>query len=129
MLLGTLLRRLEDERFTTQVLFSLGDITLAGRIGKAAAAFGETPGEYAANACARFGDGADDEDWLALMTALERGADPAATCLRAMVEWALKAEAAAAAAAQAPAAPPHEGCGCGGHGGGCGGGGDHHGPG
>lgn len=124
MLLGTLLRRLQDERFVGEILFSLGDITLARRVESAAAAFGESPGEYAAGACARFGDGASDEDWLALMTALERGADPAATCLRNMVEWSLKSEAEAAAKATAASSG---GCGCGGAGGGCGG--DHHGPG
>lgn len=122
MLLGTLLRQLQDGRFAAEVLFTLGDVTLAGRVAEVAARFGETAADYAAGACARFSDAADDEAWLALMTALERGEDPAATCLRAMIEWSLKADA-------APLAPaPASGCGCGGHGGGCGGAeGAHHG--
>lgn len=119
MLLGRLLRQLQEERFVAQILFALGDITLAGRVDAAAARYGERAGEYAAGACARFSEGASDEDWLALMTALERGGDPAATCLRNMLEWSLKAE------AEAEADQPHEGCGCGG--GSCAG--DQHGPG
>lgn len=114
MLLGTLLRQLQDERFTKEILFSLGDVTLAARAEQAGAPFGESAADYAAAACARYSEGASDEDWLSLMTALERGADPAATCLRAMMEWALKTDAAAAALPQDS--------GCGGHGhGGCGG--------
>lgn len=119
MLLGTLLRQLRDERFAGEILLGLGDITLAARVAEAGAPFGESTADYAAGACARFSEGASDEDWLALMTALERGADPAATCLRAMVDWSLKTDAAAAAPAQ------ESGCGCGGNGG-CGGHG--HGP-
>ncbi|MCG5234834.1 hypothetical protein [Xanthobacter oligotrophicus] len=118
MLLGALLRQLQDERFAQETLFALGDVTLAGRVAQAGARFGETAAAYAAGACARFSDGASDEDWLALMTALERGSDPAATCLRTMIDWSLKQDA---------APPPAEaGCGCGG-GGGCGG--HDHGPG
>ncbi len=111
MLLGALLRQLEDERLASQMLMALGDVTLAMRVEKAAARFGETAAEYAAGACARFGEGAGDEDWLALTSALERGADPALTCLRAMIEWSLKHDAASAANAA--------GCSCGGQGNAC----------
>ena len=113
MLLGSLLKQLEDDRFARETLFALGDVTLAERARRAGEPFGEGAAEYASAACARFSSGASDEDWLALMTALEKGTDPAATCLRAMMEWALKADAAAAA-------PQEAGCGCGGTGGGCG---------
>lgn len=113
MLLGTLLRHLQDERFAQETLLSLGDVTLAARVEEAGARFGESAADYAAGACARFSDGASDEDWLALMTALERGADPAATCLRAMIDWSLKQD-------RAPAR--QDACTCGG-------GGEHdHGP-
>lgn len=126
MLLGTLLRQLQDERRVTQMLFDLGDITLAGRVADAAARYGESDGEYAAGACARFSDSASDEDWLALMTAIERSADPAVTCLRTMLDWSLKSDAEAAAKAEAAASGhAHSGCGCGG--GGCSG--EAHGPG
>ncbi|MFG1344359.1 hypothetical protein V5F59_05655 [Xanthobacter autotrophicus DSM 431] len=117
MLLGVLLRHLQDQRFAQETLFALGDVTLAARVAQAGARFGESAADYAAGACARFSDGASDEDWLALMTALERGSDPAATCLRAMIDWSLKQDAAPS--------PEEAGCGCGG--GGCGG--HDHGPG
>ena len=39
---------------------------------------------------ARFTAFASDEDWLALMTALERTSDPAAACLRQMLLWSLR---------------------------------------
>jgi hypothetical protein len=38
----------------------------------------------------RFSIFADDEDWLALMTALERARDPGAACLRQMLAWSLR---------------------------------------
>ncbi|MFG1230553.1 hypothetical protein [Xanthobacter wiegelii] len=110
MLLGTLLKQLQDGRFAEEILFSLGDVTLAARAEAAGAPFGEGAADYAAAACARFSNGASDEDWLALMTALEKGTDPAATCLSAMMEWALKADASAAASQEG-------GCGCSGTGG------------
>lgn len=120
MLLGSLLRRLRDERFAQETLIGLGDLSLVARADAAGAPYGERAADYAASACARFGDHAGDEDWLALMTALERSTDPAATCLRTMTEWALKDD--AAAAAREAEGASHDSCGCGG-GGGCGSGG------
>lgn len=125
MLLGSLLRRLRDERFAQETLLSLGDLSLVARADAAGAPYGESAADYAASACARFGDQAGDEDWLALMTALERSTDPAATCLRTMTEWALKDDAAAAVREAEDAARDGGGCGCGGGGGGGGHGGGH----
>lgn len=127
MLLGTLLKQLQDDRFAADTLFALGDITLSGRAAQAGAPYGENAGEYAASACARFSGGASDEDWLALMTALEKGTDPAATCLRTMVDWSIRTDAAEAEeeAEGEVAKAVQGGCGCGGSGG-CGGHG--HGP-
>lgn len=114
MLLGSLLKQLEDDRFARETLFALGDVTLAERARRAGEPFGEGAADYASSACARFSSGASDEDWLALMTSLERGEDPAATCLRTMMEWSFRQD------AEALAPKPDGGCGCGG-GGGCGG--------
>lgn len=126
MLLGTLLHQLQDERIAQDVLFALGDITLATRVEAAGAKMDENVGEYAAGACARFSEGADDEAWLALMTAIERSSDPAATCLRTMLEWSMTRE-----AKEETAQGGHEeelfsgGCSGGGGGCGCGQGGGH----
>lgn len=118
MLLGHLLKQLQDDRFAAEILFGLGDITLSRRAGEAGAPYGESAGAYAASACARFSADASDEDWLALMTALEKGADPAATCLRTMVDWSIRQD--AEEAAEGAQAAAEGGCGCGGAGG-CGG--------
>ncbi|MGQ3671520.1 hypothetical protein ACT6QG_03870 [Xanthobacter sp. TB0136] len=132
MLLGTLLRQLQDERIANDLLFALGDVTLAARVEQAAGVMDENVGEYAAGACARFSDGADDEAWLALMTAIERSTDPAATCLRTMLEWSMARDAEDAALIasgvdeeerldQGGCSGGHGGCGCG-----SGGSGGHH---
>jgi hypothetical protein len=110
MLLGTLLTRLETAEYATALLESLGDIILLARIGETAGRYDETPGGYASTAVARFSRDAGDEDWLAVMTALERADDPAAACLRHMVEWALGQD--IDAMNEAP-----ESCTCGGQGG------------
>ena len=68
----------------------------------------ESLGEYASGATRRFAATASDEDWLALMTAIEVSDDPAATTLGRMVRWSLTRD------AQAMAAPAAGGCTCGG---------------
>jgi hypothetical protein len=110
MLLGTLLARLETPAYATALLEGSGDLVLLARIEATSAAHDERPGEYAANAVARFSQGASDEDWLALMTALERAQEPAATCLRHMVLWSLEGDA-------TPHPQEKAGCSCGGQGG------------
>jgi hypothetical protein len=93
MLLGDIIRDLTDEHCATGALVALGDLPLLAQIETARTAHGETAGAYAANAVARFADGASDEDWLGLMNAVERTDDPAGACLRRMIEWSLKQDA------------------------------------
>ncbi len=111
MLLGTLLRKLESTTYSAGLLESIGDLVLCARIEEMGARHDERPGDYAAAAVARFSQGASDEQWLALMTALERSEEPAATCLRHMAEWALEKDA-------TPASAKAHACTCGGQGGG-----------
>ena len=89
MLLGDIIRELSNEGTAAGALVALGDLPLLLRIDAARAAHEETAGGYAAGAVARFADGAGDEDWLALMNAIERTDDPASACLRRMIEWSL----------------------------------------
>lgn len=105
MLLGALIRNLEDESRAAETLIGLGDLSLVARVRAAGEPYGEAPGVYVSGAVARFAGAADDEAWLGLMNKLERTDDPAGACLRTMVEWALKQE--------TPAEP--QACGCGGH--------------
>jgi hypothetical protein len=93
MLLGQVLERLGDEAFAAETLVALEDLRLMVAVEQAGQQFGEDIGEYAAGASRRFAQLASDEDWLALMTALERSSDAGAACLKHMLEWSLRHEA------------------------------------
>lgn len=89
MLLGEVLNRLGDESAAAETLLGLDDLPLMVDVEATGRRFDESPPLYAANAVRRFAAFAADEDWLALMTALERSPDPAAACLRHMLRWSL----------------------------------------
>ena len=93
MLLGRVLEKLGDEVFAAETLIGLNDLALIVEIEAAGRPFDETIGEYAAGASRRFAHHASDEDWLALMTALERADDAGAACLRQMLVWSLRHDA------------------------------------
>ena len=93
MLLGQVLEKLHDETFAAETLIALGDLPLLVEVEATGRRFGESAPLYAAGATRRFAAFADDEDWLALMNALERAADPGAACLRQMLAWSLRYDA------------------------------------
>jgi hypothetical protein len=107
MVLGDLIRTLSDGGAAAEALIACGDLTLAVRVEDTAARFGEAMGDYAGGAVRRFANMADDEDWLALVTALERADEPGHACLRHMLEWALAQD-------MRDPSPEPTGCGCGG---------------
>jgi hypothetical protein len=107
MQLGDLMRELDDDTNASQVLAASGDVVLLARVHEMARRFEEDANEYVAGSVRRFANLANDEDWLALMTTVERAADPAVACLVHMIGWSLKQDA-------APPAQPHSGCSCGG---------------
>lgn len=94
MLLGQVLERLGDEMFAAETLVALEDLRLMADVQAAGRQFGESIGEYASGASRRFAQSASDEDWLALMTDLERADDAGTACLKHMLEWSLRHEAA-----------------------------------
>lgn len=102
MLLGQILERLGDEAVAAETLIALNDLPLFTEIEAAGRPFGETAPTYAVGAARRFVQQASDDDWLALMTALDRADDPGMACLRQMLVWSLRADKAGS------------GCGCGG---------------
>lgn len=104
MLLGTLLKRLGDEADAAKTLDALNDIVLLAEVQAMGELHDETPAEYVCGATRRFAADASSEDWLALMTAIERTDDPARTTLDRMLRWSLKLDA---------AVPAVSGCGCG----------------
>lgn len=112
MLLGTMMSALRDEDVASATLLELGDIILAARVEEARDAHGESIGEYVSGAVQRFALLAKDEDWLGLMTTLERSDNPAGACLTRMLSWSLARD-----ALSADGGGTQEGCSCGG--GGC----------
>ncbi len=113
MLLSSILTKLQNEADAGAALEALGDVVLFSQVETAARKHDETPGEYASGAAQRFAAAASDEDWLALMTAIERSDDPAQTTLERMVRWSLAADANTGDNARAS---HHAGCSCGGGG-------------
>ncbi|MGD0184654.1 MAG: hypothetical protein ABSC25_05315 [Roseiarcus sp.] len=103
MLLGDVLRDLQDETLAMQTLAAMNDLLLLTRVRNAAGLLGETPGEYAANSVRGFANRAGDEDWLALMTVIETSGDAGQACLACMINWALQRDA---------AGRTHAGCAC-----------------
>ena len=90
MLLGDVLNRLRDQAFAAETLVLLDDLPLMAGVEAEAGRQGESAGLYAAAAVRLFAGFAGDEDWLALMTGLERAADPGVACLRHMLAWRLR---------------------------------------
>src|SRR5690348_15081547 len=89
MLLGQVLQRLGDETFAAETLVGLDDLPLMADLEATREQFGESAPDYAIGAVRRFSAYASDDDWLALMNALERTDDPGAACLRAILAWSL----------------------------------------
>lgn len=118
MNLGALMSHLESETGAEAALEALGDVVLFARIRSVGEAFEEAPGTYVANASGRFARLASDEDWLSLMGAMEREADPGRTALTRMLRWALERDE-KEIAGLAPATADAGGCSCGGGAGGC----------
>lgn len=94
MLLGTILKRLEDETTACEAMLGLGELALLMAVEAERAHHGETLGDYVAGATQRFSRLASDDDWLRVMTALERADNPAGACLAIMVRWSIDRDAA-----------------------------------
>lgn len=106
MLLGTLIARLENERCATETMEALGNVVLYTEVAAAAERFGETPGEYLAASVGAFSSGAGDEEWMSLVAAAERAADPGRVAIERILRWAMAQESVEAEA-------PHGACTCG----------------
>jgi len=82
MLLGDLLARFTDETVAEETILAMGDLPLAVRVHEAAAAAGLPLGAYAASAMRRYAAEAADDEWVTLVGALSRAANPGAVCLQ-----------------------------------------------
>jgi hypothetical protein len=94
MLLGAIMNELRDEAAAAAALIGLGDVVLVAEVEAARIPHDESIGDYVSGATRRFAGQASDEDWLAIMTALERADNPAAACLSAMIRWSIAKDAA-----------------------------------
>lgn len=106
MLLGAILKDLQDEDAAAAALLSLGDIVLLAEVEAARLPHDEGVGAYVSGATQRFAHLASDEDWLRLMTVLEKSQSPATSCLTTMVRWSIARDAAVEPMA------PSGGCSC-----------------
>jgi hypothetical protein len=82
MLLGDLLSRFSDEAVATEAILSLADFGLLTVLRERAQVDGLELGTFAALAVQRYAEEASDEEWVTLMGAMERSADPGLTCLK-----------------------------------------------
>ena len=97
MQLGKLMDHLALEGDAAAALEALGDIVLFAQVQDMGERYHENPGAYVAlNATHRFAAVAGDEDWLNLMTVMERNDDPTRAALEQMLRWSLKRDAAEA---------------------------------
>lgn len=92
MHLGTLLAKLRRENDALLALAALGDDSLFNEIVMVGGQFGETPAQYVAAAASRFASRASNEEWLQLVSSLERSSDVAITLLDHVVRWALRTD-------------------------------------
>lgn len=89
MHLGAVLGMLQREEDAGLALKALGDIVLFAEILEVGQRFDENPSKYVAGATSRFANEAKHEDWLRLVSAIERSEDPGKAALSMVVRWAL----------------------------------------
>jgi hypothetical protein len=89
LLLGTVIKQLQDETAALDTLLALDDLALLARTRKTADAQGVSLGECVCDAIGHFVTSADDDAWLAMMTAAARAEDPGSAGLRCMLDYAL----------------------------------------
>jgi len=89
MLLGDLLAQFGDDSIAAETVLALGDLPLIARLSEQAAADGMTLGAYAAASVRRYAAEASDQEWVTLMGALGRAADPGRVCLQRALAYVL----------------------------------------
>lgn len=90
MMLGDLLRSLDDEAVAEAALATLGDETLVGAVRRKALRDGLPIGETIADAVVAFERTAGPDAWLAVTSAASRTKEPGVACLAGMLREALR---------------------------------------
>lgn len=91
-MLGKFISDLDDPQVVLDLVAALEAPDLLARIGRAAAAEGQTPSAYLAVSVRTFVDTASDDAWLQLVGIMIRAADPSLAAMRAIIEAVLPAE-------------------------------------
>jgi hypothetical protein len=91
MLLGDLLSRFTDESLAAEAILSLADFGLLTALRQRAESDGLELRTFAALAVQRYAEEASDEEWVALMGAMDRSTDPGLTCLKRALIYATRA--------------------------------------
>ena len=89
MLLGTLLDKLRDETFAVETVINLGDLGLLLRVEKVAADHNLGFGEAVTQTVHNFTANADADQWVQLMSTINRADDPGGAALIQMLNVAL----------------------------------------
>ncbi len=87
MMLGEILAGLQSPETLAALLNGLGGAGWRELIEATAARRGLKLADYAGFAVDNFGSAASDEDWVTLLSALNRDTDPGAACLKRMIDW------------------------------------------
>ena len=90
MLLGALLEKLNDQAFAVEAVLSLGDLGLLMRVEKMAAENNLDVGEVVSQSVHNFTAHADADQWVQLMSVINRSDDPGGAALKRMLETALR---------------------------------------
>lgn len=92
MLLGDVIRQLQDETFLTETLLRIGDLGLLARLRVASAENAVSIGDYALWAVRNYADNAPSDEWTTLVSLLGQADDPGAVCLERALSYMLAAE-------------------------------------
>jgi hypothetical protein len=92
VLLGEVIRQLEDEVFVTETVLRISDLGLLTRLRQRAADNAVSIGDYAVWAVRGYADNAPSEEWTTLLGILGQADDPGLACLRRALAYVLAAE-------------------------------------
>lgn len=101
MLLGDLLAQLYDDAGAEEIILRLDDLRLLAATREEAEAEGLDLAEFLRAVVRRYAAQASEEEWLTMMGLISRASDPGLTCLRRILEGALR-EAPCATSGAAP---------------------------
>jgi hypothetical protein len=89
VLLGDVIRRMEDEVVVTETVLRIADFGLLARLRQRAAENAVSLGAYAAWAVRSYADNAPPDEWTTLVSLLGQAADPGAACLERVLSYEL----------------------------------------